>query len=108
MSFSPGALGLTPKQLAFIVQDEAASLEQAEEAARRMLHNPQFTQGQLRSPAAFYRGILRRVVAECPKAARTAPPARPSAATETAGRILKDLVERLTAPNPSTGKEETR
>ena len=108
MSFSPGALGLTPRQLAFIVQDEAASLEQAEEAARRMLQNPQFTSGQLRSPAAFYRGILRRVVAQCPKAVRTAAPARPPASAETAGRILKALVERLAVQTSGTGKEETR
>lgn len=108
MSFSPEALGLTPRQLAFIVQDEAASLEQAEEAACRMLQNPQFTSGRLRSPAAFYRGVLRRVVAECPKAARTPAPAPPPASPETAGRILKDLVERLAAQNCSTGKEDPR
>jgi len=48
MSFSSEALGLTPRQFAFIVHDEAASLEQAEEAARRMLLNPRFASGELR------------------------------------------------------------
>ena len=102
---SAEALGLTPRQLAFIVQDEAASLDHAAEAARRMLRNPGFTSGQLRSPAAFYRGILRRVVAEFPappKAVASAVPLleRPPVKApppEAASRILNDLVRRLAA-----------
>ena len=95
----PTALGLTPRQLALITADEAATLDQATEAARRMLQNPQFTSGQLRSPAAFYRGILRRVVAEGLPPAKAAPPAPQTAPADQAlaTQILADLAARLAA-----------
>ena len=99
MSLPARRLGCTPQQIAFIIADESATEDQAAEAARRMLQNPQFLSGQLRSPAAFYRGILRRVVAECPPKARAAPPAsQTTPADQTlATKILADLAARLVA-----------
>lgn len=97
MSHPFAPLGLTPRQLAFIIADEAATPDQATEAARRMLQNLQFTSGQLRSPAAFYRGILRRVVAECPPPQKTAAASPPPADQAAARRILAELAARLAA-----------
>ena len=99
MSLPARRLGCTSQQGAFIIAAEAATQDQAAEAARRMLQNPQFLSGQLRSPAAFYRGILRRVVAECPPARKTAPPDQKTAPADQtlATKILADLAARLVA-----------
>lgn len=58
----PGVLSRL--QIDRIAQQEAADEATVAEALRRMQQNPQFRQGEVRSPAAFFRGIVRGVLAD--------------------------------------------
>jgi hypothetical protein len=65
--------GLTDTQVRAIGRQEGATDDDLAEALRRLRHSPRFLAGEVHSPGAFLRGIVRGVLAD------RAPP--PSAAT---------------------------
>jgi len=64
---------LTDSQVRAIGRQEGATDDDLAEALRRLRHSPRFLAGEVQSPGAFFRGIVRGVLAD------RAPP--PSAAT---------------------------
>jgi hypothetical protein len=66
-------LGLDPAQLRAIGRQEGATADDLEEALRRMRNNPRVLRGEVHSPGAFFRGILRGVLADR-STTRPAPP----------------------------------
>lgn len=54
----------TQRQIAMIARQEGADGDVVREALRRMGHNPRVRDGEVQSPAAFFRGILRGVLAD--------------------------------------------
>lgn len=55
---------LTLAQIASIARQEGANPDVVEEALRRMRENPHVRRGEVRSPGAFFRGIIRGVQAD--------------------------------------------
>lgn len=58
----PSPLPLTRKQIAAIARQESADAAVIHEALRRMGENPRLRMGEVRSPGAFFRGIVRAVI----------------------------------------------
>ena len=54
----------TPRQIALIARQEGADQTVVHEALRRMEQNPRVLRGEVTSPAAFFRGIVRGVLAD--------------------------------------------
>ena len=83
----PTPLALTRTQIDTIARQEGADDATVREALRRMSANPSLRHGEVRSPGAFFRGIVRAVIED--RAAeshvrrldpcRRAPPPTPSA-----------------------------
>lgn len=55
------ALGIPPRACEQILREEGASPTDAQEALRRILRHKAYQAGTIRSPGAFFRGVLRRV-----------------------------------------------
>lgn len=70
------ALGIPPRALARILLDEGATTKDAEEALRRILKHRAYITKSIRSPGAFFRGVLRNVHDD-----HAAPPRCPTAAS---------------------------
>ena len=73
------ALGIPPRACELILEEERASLADAEEALRRILRHKAYQTGAIRSPGAFFRGVLRRVRDDRESAERRPPPSPPPA-----------------------------
>jgi len=58
----PAPLPLTRAQIETIARQEGADDDAVREALRRMADNPRLRQGEVRSPGAFFRGIVRAVI----------------------------------------------
>ena len=58
----PMPAGLRRSQIETIARQEGADADAIREALRRMAGNPRLKQGEVRSPAAFFRGIVRAVI----------------------------------------------
>ena len=79
------ALGLTPRACEKILREETADLADAQEALRRIARHTAYRTGAIRSPGAFFRGVLRRVQDDRAAAVRPRPmPLPPSAAKQNA------------------------
>ena len=79
------ALDLAPRACAQILREETAGLADAQEALRRILRHRAYRAGAIRSPGAFFRGVLRRVQDDRAAAKRPWPaPAQPSTAKQSA------------------------
>lgn len=63
-TFRPGSRMLSQDKIDWIARQEGADEGTVAEALRRMQQNAQFRQGEVRSPAAFFRGIVRGVLAD--------------------------------------------
>ncbi len=72
------ALGISPRACLLILKQEGATPDQAEEALRRILRHPAYRAGAIRSPAAFFRGVLRGVQGDLAVQARKPPPLPPA------------------------------
>ncbi len=84
------ALGISPRACVRILKQEGATPAQAEEALRRILRHPAYRTGAIRSPAAFFRGVLRGVQDDYAAQTRKPPPlppASPSPRPNPLGRI---------------------
>ncbi len=71
-------LGISPRACALILKQEGATPAQAEEALRRILRHPVNRAGAIRSPAAFFRGVLRGVQDDLAAQTRNPPPLPPA------------------------------
>jgi hypothetical protein len=91
--------GPNPRQIALIAKQEGADRAAIGEALRRMAANPRVRRGEVRSPAAFFRGIVRGVLADQnrpsqaqapkpPPQTTTVPLAPPPARDRTPGRMV--------------------
>ncbi len=79
------ALGLAPRACERILREEMAGLTEAQEALRRILRHRAYRAGAIRSPGAFFRGVLRRVQDDRAPAEHPRPaPAQPSPAKQSA------------------------
>jgi len=79
------ALGVTPRACEKILREEQASLADAQEALRRIVCHRAYRSGAIRSPGAFFRGVLRRVQDDRAATVRLQPaPAPPPAAKQSA------------------------
>ena len=72
-------LGIPSQACERILQEEEASQADAQEALRRILRHKAYQTGAIRSPAAFFRGVLRRVRDDRETAERRPPPSPPPA-----------------------------
>jgi hypothetical protein len=72
------ALGLPPRACERIVKEEGATPEDAEEALRRILRHRAYLSHSIRSPGAFFRGVLRGVLDDRAAQARKPPPLPPA------------------------------
>ena len=73
------ALGIPPRACERILREEGASLTDAQEALRRILRHRAYQTGAIRSPGAFFRGVLRRVLDDRDSLTRRPPPPPPPA-----------------------------
>lgn len=64
---------LSRLQIQVIARQEGADEAVTQEALRRMATNPHVARGELRSPGAFFRGVVRGVIAD-QTAAHASPP----------------------------------
>ena len=71
------ALGIPPRACERIVRQEAATPQDAEEALRRVLRHRAYLSRSIRSPGAFFRGVLRGVLDDRQACNRTPPPLPP-------------------------------
>ncbi len=55
------ALGIPPRACERILKEEGATPEDAEEALRRILRHRTYLSSSIRSPGAFFRGVLRGI-----------------------------------------------
>lgn len=76
-------LGIPSHACERILREEEASQADAQEALRRILRHKAYQTGAIRSPGAFFRGVLRRVRDDRETAARRAP-SSPSPAKQNA------------------------
>jgi len=60
----PGVPGLTDAQVRMIGRQEGATDDALAEALRRLGRSPRFLSGEVHSPGAFFRGIVRGVLAD--------------------------------------------
>ncbi len=78
------ALGIPLRACERILQEEGAVPADAQEALRRILRHKAYQTGAIRSPGAFFRGVLRRVRDDRETASRrppSPPPAKQTAQT---------------------------
>lgn len=61
---TPSPLPLTRAQIQAIARQEGADTETIREAVRRMGESPRLHHGEVHSPGAFFRGIVRGVIAD--------------------------------------------
>ena len=87
----------TRRQIAMIARQEGADGEAVREALRRMGDNPRVRRGEVRSPAAFFRGIVRGVLADHELA---------GAATSGANPSRLDTRRAMASPPPDAGVAE--
>ncbi len=73
------ALGIPSRACERILREEDASEADAQEALRRVLRHKAHQTGAIRSPGAFFRGVLRRVRDDRETASRRPPPSPPPA-----------------------------
>lgn len=71
------ALGIAPRACRKILVEEAATAAEAEEALRRIRRHRAYLAGTIRSPGAFFRGVLRRVQDDGAVSRPAAPPPLP-------------------------------
>lgn len=97
----PSPLPLTRTQIGAIARQEGADTETIREAMCRMANSPRLHHGQVHSPGAFFRGIVRGVIADRDASVRARLPDRcpppktpatdtlepPAAPDRTAGRM---------------------
>ena len=72
-------LGIPPRACERILREEEASQTDAHEALRRILRHKAYQTGAIRSPGAFFRGVLRRVQDDRETTLRHPPPSPPPA-----------------------------
>ena len=72
-------LGIPSRACERILRDEEASQADAQEALRRILRHKAYQTGAIRSPGAFFRGVLRRVRDDRETAERRPLPSPPPA-----------------------------
>jgi len=72
-------LGIPSQACERILCEEEASQADAQEALRRILRHKAYQTGAIRSPGAFFRGVLRRVLDDRKTAARRPPLSPPPA-----------------------------
>ena len=72
-------LGIPSRACERILREEAASQADAQEALRRILRHTAYQTGAIRSPGAFFRGVLRRVRDDRETTSRRPPPSPPPA-----------------------------
>lgn len=86
------ALGIPPRACEQILREEEASPTDAQEALRRILRHKAYQAGAIRSPGAFFRGVLRRVrddretLSRRPQAPPAPPPQQNAQPTSPLGR----------------------
>jgi hypothetical protein len=68
------ALGIPPRACERIIKEEGATPEDAEEALRRILRHRAYLSHAIRSPGAFFRGVLRGVRDDRAAQTRKPPP----------------------------------
>ncbi len=76
-------LGIPLRAYERILQEEGASQADAQETMRRILRHKAFQTGAIRSPGAFFRGVLRRVRDDRETTSRRPSPSPPPAKQNT-------------------------
>ena len=85
------ALGLTPRACEKILREETADFADAEETLRRILRHRAYRAGAIRSPGAFFRGVLRRVQDDRAATARLQPATPPPSAAKQSAQPASPL-----------------